>query len=296
MALRFFWRWVKEAIVNLVRNLWLATSAVGMIAVAVFLLGFIVLLALNAAHFARTVEKGLEIAVFLKDGLKSAEREELARKLAQIEGVAKVEFVSRQEALEKLRRELGENSDLLRGLDKNNPLPDSFRLFPKQPQLVPLIAKEAAALPGVEKVRYGEGVVEKLLRVTNWIRWAAAGLVLLFAVAAVFLTVTTIRLSILSRGEEISIMKLLGATNWFVRGPFVCEGLLIGFLGAGLATGFLAWGYWSLLWHLEETTLFFFRPVSEARTLITLYLSLLFSGVLLGGISSFISVRRFLAV
>ncbi|MGO0121945.1 permease-like cell division protein FtsX [Desulfothermobacter acidiphilus] len=296
MALRFLWRWLKEAVLNLRRNLWLVTSAVGMIAVAVFLLGLVVLLALNATHFARTVEKGLEIAVFLHRDVTPLEQEELKQRLAALPGVAQVRFVSREEALEMLRQELGSSNELLRGLEHKNPLPDSFRLLPSQPQMVPQIAQQAAALPGVEKVRYGEGVVEKLLRVTNWLRLAMVGLVLLFAAAAVFLTITTIRLSIFSRSEEIGIMKLLGATHWFVRGPFMCEGLIIGFLGSGLATGLLAWGYRSLLQHLSDAAFFFFHPVSEGIVLWAVYASLLFIGVLLGGIASLISVRRFLAV
>lgn len=296
MALRTFWRWWREAFVSLFRNGWLAMSAVGMVLVALLILGFACLLALNAAHFSRMVEEGIEISVFLKDDFAPDLVSQLGRELGRIEGVARVTFVSKEEALEKLRRDLGDKSALLNGLEGDNPLPDAFRLRPKDASLTPLIAKQAAALPGVEKVRYGEGVVEKLLTLTDWVRVAAFGLVILFGLAAVFLTMTTIRLSILSRQEEIGIMKLLGATNWFVRGPFILEGVIIGLAGAALAVGLLYWGYTSLVQQIEQASLIFIQPLASRDVALPVYGSLLACGVLMGAFSSALSVRRFLTV
>ncbi|WP_334111185.1 permease-like cell division protein FtsX, partial [Thermodesulfitimonas autotrophica] len=253
------------------------------------------LFALNAAHFSRLVENQVEVAVFLQDNLAPDLVRQLGRELRQIEGVAQVTFVSKEEALAKLKRDLGDKSGLLSGLEEN-PLPDSFRLRPKDAAAVPLIAKEAAALPGVEKVRYGEGVVEKLVKITNSVRLAALALVALFGLAAVFLIVTTIRLSILSRQEEIGIMKLLGATNWFIRGPFILEGLIIGASGALLATAILYWGYTALVGQVEQAALIFFQPVTEKAVLLPVFGAIFGAGLLLGALASALSVHRFLAV
>lgn len=295
MALRILWRWWREAIVSLFRNGWLAASATGMVLVSLFLLGFISLFALNAAHFSRLVENQVEVAVFLQDNLAPDLVRQLGRELRQIKGVAQVTFVSKEEALAKLKRDLGDKSGLLSGLEEN-PLPDSFRLRPAAAAAVPLIAKEAAALPGVEKVRYGEGVVEKLIKITNSVRLAALALVALFGLAAVFLIVTTIRLSILSRQEEIGIMKLLGATNWFIRGPFILEGLIIGSTGALLATAILYWGYASLVGQVEQAALIFFQPVTEKAVLLPVFGAIFGAGLLLGALASALSIHRFLAV
>lgn len=295
MALRILWRWWREAFVSLFRNGWLAASATGMVLVSLFLLGFVSLFALNAAHFSRLVENQVEVAVFLQDNLAPDLVRQLGRELRQIEGVAQVTFVSKEEALAKLKRDLGDKSGLLSGLEEN-PLPDSFRLRPKDAAAVPLIAKEAAALPGVEKVRYGEGVVEKLVKITNSVRLAALALVALFGLAAVFLIVTTIRLSILSRQEEIGIMKLLGATNWFIRGPFILEGLIIGASGALLATAILYWGYTALVGQVEQAALIFFQPVTEKAVLLPVFGAIFGAGLLLGALASALSVHRFLAV
>lgn len=296
MALRILWRWWREAFVSLFRNGWLAASATGMVLVSLFLLGFVSLFALNAAHFSRLVENQVEVAVFLQDNLASDLVRQLGRELRQIKGVAQVTFVSKEEALAKLKRDLGDKSGLLSGLEEQNPLPDSFRLRPKDAAAVPLIAKEAAALPGVEKVRYGEGVVEKLVKITNSVRLAALALVALFGLAAVFLIVTTIRLSILSRQEEIGIMKLLGATNWFIRGPFILEGLIIGASGALLATAILYWGYAALVGQIEQAALIFFQPVTEKAVLLPVFGAIFGAGLILGALSSALSVHRFLTV
>ena len=296
MALRVLWRWWREALVSLYRNAWIAASAAGMVLVTLFLLGFVALFALNAAHFSRLIENQVEVAVFLQDDLAPDLVRQLGRELRQITGVSKVTFVSKEEALAKLKRDLGDRSGLLSGLEEKNPLPDSFRLRPTSAAAVPSIAREAAALPGVEKVRYGEGVVEKLVKITSSVRIAALALVALFGLAAVFLIVTTIRLSILSRQEEIGIMRLLGATNWFIRGPFVLEGLIIGASGAFLASGLLYWGYTTLVGQIEHAALVFFRPVTEATLLLPLFGAIVGIGFFIGALASMLSVHRFLTV
>lgn len=296
MALRMLWRWWREALVSLFRNSWLAASATGMVLVSLFLLGFVSLLALNAAHFSRMVEGEIEVAVFMSEEVTPDVIEQINRELEGIEGVAGVTFIPKDEALEKLKKDLGEKSRLLTGLEEDNPLPDAFRVRPQDASQVALIAKQAAALPGVEKVRYGEGVVEKLLKITDWMRIAAVALVVLFGFAAVFLTMTTIRFSILNREEEIGIMKLLGATNWFVRGPFILQGIIIGFSGAAFAAGLLYWGYSSLVQRVQEAAFIFLQPVTGNDILLMVYGSLLACGVLLGAFASALSVHRFLTV
>ncbi|MEW6172375.1 MAG: permease-like cell division protein FtsX [Bacillota bacterium] len=296
MVLRTLWRWWREAFISLFRNGWMAVSAAGMVLVALLILGFVCLLALNAAHFSQAVEEGIDVAVFVREDVSPDLVSQLGKELGKIEGVAGITFVPKEKALEKLRRDLGERSGLLNGLEDDNPLPDTFRLRPKDASLVPLIAKQAATFPSVEKVRYGEGVVEKLLQLTNWVRIAAVGLVVLFGLAAVFLTMTTIRLSILNRQEEIGVMKLLGATNWFVRGPFILEGIIIGFIGAVLAAGLLYYGYTSLLQQVNEASLIFVQPVPGSDVAVPLFGSLLGCGVLLGAVASALSIHRSLTV
>jgi cell division transport system permease protein len=296
MALRVLWRWWREALLALFRNGWLALSAIGMVLVSLLILGFVCLLALNAAHVSRIVEEGIEVSVFVDEELAPDLVVQLGKELGRIEGVTGVTFIPKEQALEKLKEDLGERSGLLTGLEDDNPLPDAFRLKPEDASLAPAIARQAEALPGVEKVRYGEGVVEKLLSLTNWVRVAAVGLVVIFGLAAMFLTMTTIRLSIISRQEEIGIMKLLGATNWFVRGPFILEGIIIGSAGAMLAAGFLYWGYSSLVEQIGRATFVFIQPVAGSEVALPMFGSLLACGVLLGALASTLSVHRFLTV
>lgn len=184
----------------------------------------------------------LEVVAFLADPLEPAARAELMARVGRFEGVSGVRFVSRAEALERLRRDLGRDSDVLEGL-KHNPLPASLevRLEPAQrtPERVRGLAARLESDPAVDEVRYGAEWVagySRLLRALSWLGVGLGGLV-----TAVLLAIVagTIRLGVHARAEEIEIQRLVGAGGWFVRLPFCLEGALSGLLAATLAAAVL---------------------------------------------------------
>jgi len=232
--------------------------------------------------------------VFLYD---DADQDWLAGELQRLEGVETIRFVSKEEGLAEFGRSLGDAA-LLAGLQgENNPLPDAFRVTVTDAELVPALAQTMRELEGVEMAEYGEEFVGELLKITGWINRFLVVVGLLLALGAVFLIVTTIRLSLMARREEIGIMKYLGASDWFVRFPFLLEGLAMGWLGNIVAVFVLAVVYGKVASTLQQDAFaFFLRPVTSPEQLLPVFLGLLLLGTCMGGFGSLISLRKFLRV
>ena len=192
-----------------------------------------------------------------------------------------------------MQENFGEQGDILEGLEEKNPLPDTFRIKTQTVEQVVPLARELAAYPRVDQVRYGQGVVEKLLDLSRWVRTAGLVTMVLLAIAAVFLIATTIRLSVFARRKEIGIMKFLGATNWFVRFPFLLEGMFLGLAGALLAVVAVYYGYQSLVKNIQ-VSLPFMQLVTDHSLLVPMLEGLLVLGLALGALGSLISLRKFL--
>lgn len=283
----------REAFQSVLRNSWLSVASIGVVAVSLLILGGSLLLVLNANNIAANLESSVEISVFLKDETSSEEIEELENKIKDQPEVAEVKFVSKAEALEEMKENFGDNEDILAGLEEKNPLPDTFRIKTVVVEQVEPLARQLESFDQVDQVRYGQGVVEKLLALSKWVRTAGMVTMFLLGIAAVFLIATTIRLSVFARRKEIGIMKMLGATNWFVRFPFLLEGMFLGLTGSLLAVVAVYFGYLSLIGRIEMS-LPFFQLVSDRNVLIPLIEALLGLGLGIGVAGSMISLRKFL--
>ncbi len=295
MSLNTIGYYFREAAASLVRNSWLSMASVGTVIISLLLLGSALLLVLNVRHIISRVESSLEITVFLEDGLEEERLERLEEEIKFVPGVARVEFVSQDQALEELKKSFGEKAAILDGLEEDNPLPNSFRVKTRQAEMVPEAAVQLSQLEGVEQVRYGQGVVEKLLALTRWVRlWGTLTIAVLGA-ASIFLIATTIRMSVFARRREIGIMKILGATNFFIRMPFMLEGMIIGLVGGLVVVLLIYFGYLSLL-NKVAMTLPFIQLISDPAVLYRVLGGLLGLGFGLGAVGSAISLHRFLRV
>ncbi|HOP69360.1 MAG: permease-like cell division protein FtsX [Dethiobacteria bacterium] len=276
------------------RNKWLALVSASMIAISLGILGGSLLAAVNTNQIMINIQSNLEMAVFL---VEDADQEAIEAQLDGLPGITDYRFVSRDDGLREFARSLNAQS-LFKELEgENNPLPDMFRVRAAEAELVPELAQKIEGLAGVESVEYGEELVDMLVRVSRWVNRASLTVSILLAAGAIFLIVTTIRLSVLARQEEVSIMKYLGASDWFVRLPFLLEGMLIGWLGTLVAILVLGAGYFRLAAiFIKEAQLFFLQPVTAAEQLVPIFLGLLILGTLMGGIGSTLSIRRFLKV
>lgn len=285
---------LRQTFVSLRRNMWLAVVSAGMIAISLAILGAFLLVAVNSNQFMRNIESNVEIGVFLHDG---ADLPAIESRLAALEGVRSFAFVSKHQGLEEFGRSIGDPT-LFKGLEgENNPLPDMFRVRAHQADLVPGLALLIRDFPGVEVVDYGEEMVARVIKITGWINRLTLTVSLLLALGAVLLIITTIRLSVLARQDEVGIMKYLGASDGYIRFPFLLEGMLMGWVGTLTAMISLGAAYYRLAAMLQrEALVFFLQPVTSPEQLVPIFGGLLLLGTFIGGLGSLISIRRFLKV
>lgn len=244
---------------------------------------------------ADTLESQVQISVYLKDDLSQEEIDETKETLSKIEGLQDIKFTTREEAMENFKERLGDQQFLLDALDDTNPLPDSFSLTVTSPQQVKTIADTVVALDSVESASYSQDIINHLFNLTHLIRLIGVALIILLTGAAIFIISNTIRLTVFARRKEIAIMKYVGATDWFIRWPFLLEGICLGFIGGGLATIFLYIVYNQVTQEIYEAMAFF--PLIPQHPFIDyISLAILVAGIIIGALGSTISLKRFLKV
>jgi cell division transport system permease protein len=285
----------RESFRSLKRNSWLNFAAAGTTAVSLFVLGIAILLVINTNSIAQSIESNVEIMVYANHGVNANGLTTLRQELESIPGVKDTQFVSKDEALHSLEGQFGQDSKLKASVGDSNPLPDAYKVRIDDPHQVAQVAKTIGQLPDVYRVRYGQGVVDTMFKITAWVRLISIAIMVLLAVCAVFLIATTIRLTMFSRRKEINIMKYVGATDWFVRWPFLLEGIIIGGCGALVSIAILYFSYSAVVIKLHET-LTFLPLVASTRMLWGIFGGLFGAGVLLGITGSMITVRRYLHV
>lgn len=285
---------LRQSFVSIFRNIWLVLVTAGIIAVSLSIFGGFLLVVINTGQIITNVESNVEIGVFLHN---DANVKEIQFKLDNLKGVKNYTYVSKEQGLEDFSKSMN-NRIPLEGLSgENNPIPDLFRVRVVKAEMVPELAREIQGYPGVETVEYGEQLIDLLNRVTGWLNTVFLVLSTLLSLGAIFLIITTIRISVMSRQEEIGIMKYLGASNSFIRFPFILEGIVIGWIGTLLAVSVLSAVYYRLVVSLNQEALaFFIQPVTDLEILIPLIIGLLVMGTLLGGLGSMVSIHKHLQV
>jgi len=295
-------RLFKEGIIGLWRNRVMSLASISSVTAVLLVLGLFLVIIFNMNSIIISVESDVEIKAFLEEGLNSDDLDAIGKKIEGISGVKNLVFESKEDALEKYREKLGNNSDLLEGLEgEYNPLPSSYIVRVEDPIAIDTIAKQIETFEGVEEVEYGKDIVEKLLKATSFIRVVGIVLICIFTLVSIFIISNTIKLTVTARRKEISIMKYVGATDGFIRLPFIIEGLVLGVLGAALASGILllAYNYFISLMNRSFGSFYVLlsgrlSPVYDTMLLTTLLL--LAAGALVGTIGSRLSLRKFLKV
>jgi len=285
---------LRETFNSMKRNPWLSIASVLTVMVSLVILGFSVFFLANASNMAKSFESQLEVAAFVKSGTAPADIEALQTQIRGLPGVASVTIVTKEQALTDFGKTMGDSqSNLLTDLGGTNPFPDKLTVKATDPQNVKALAATMSALPGVDKVRYGQSFVDQLLRFTQWLRWIGLGVVGAFGIAAIVLISINVKMNVFSRRREIQIMKLVGASNSFVRWPFLIEGMVLGLIGGALAAGIVGMGYnWITMY--VQSTLTFLPVVQNGLLFRQVSVGLLLAGMAMGAIGSGFSLQKFL--
>jgi len=285
----------RETVVSLRRNLLMTIAGVLTVAVSLALFGGILMLSRWVGHGTERIKGGVRLEVFMNV---DATDQQIADVRAALDGDANVKsfkFFDKDAALQEFKRIFRKDPDLVKNITADA-LPTSFRVVPITAEKTTTVQRAFDAQPGVDDVATPEEALRGLLDATNTARIIFVGLSLILLVSSLFLIVNTIRLATFARRREIEVMKLVGASNWFVRVPFMAEGLVQGLIGAGLAVGVvvaLKVGFDN--WFNSPTGFFReFYVTSGDATVVALYVLAL--GVIIGLIGSTIGLRRFLKV
>lgn len=285
---------LRETVNSMKRNPWLSIASVITVMVSLVILGFSIFFLANASNMAESFESELEIATFVQDKATPSQVDALKNQISEMPGVASVTLVSKEEALQDFGKTLGgTQSNLLADLGGRNPFPDKLTVKATDPQNVKELAKAVEVLPEVDKVRYGQDFVDQLLKFTQWLRWIGFGVVAAFSIAAIVLISINVKMNVFSRRREIQIMKLVGASNGFIRWPFLIEGLALGLVGGAMAAVIVGMGYnFIVMYVLSKLT---FLPVVQNDVLFRqVTFGLVFSGMAMGALGSGISLQKFL--
>lgn len=293
MKIRTFRRHVRDALRAFWRNRWMSLAAVSTVAVTLFLVGVFLLAAMNINHFTHQIEQQVEIRVFLHNDASQDAVRALEREIRAMPEVDSVQFIPKDEGLTQLKADYRDMADLFEGLEDDNPLPDAFRIKTKNPQDTAPVAERIAAMPFVEKVRYGKDVIDQLFQMTAVLRTAMLILVVGLALTAMFLIANTIRLTIVYRQDEIEVMRLVGATKMYIRWPFFIEGALIGLIGAVLPLLVLTYGYDAFLSRLKFAFVSFLPFEDVVQPLVVLLIGI---GLVIGISGTLSSIRKYLRV
>ncbi|MFB5763802.1 permease-like cell division protein FtsX [Paenibacillus medicaginis] len=305
MTFNTFLRHMREGFKNVFRNGWMSVASVTSIIVSLIILGVFMLLVLNVNSLVDEADSQVRINVYLELNVEDSLRGTLMKEIGSMPEVSKTEFVPKDQGLKELKADMGEGGEeMLQGFDKdNNPLPDKIVIEVLEPTTVPGVAKKIEALneqhpeKPILKVRYGEGTVETLFKITRLIRNVGFVFVAGLGLMSVFLISNTIRVTILARRREIGIMKLVGATNFFIRWPFFIEGALLGAIGSLVTIAILFIGYSRLEASMsQDLSLAMFRLLPLSGLWFQLGGLLLILGVLVGILGSTLSIRKFLKV
>jgi cell division transport system permease protein len=280
-----------EVLRNFTRNASMQATAIGTVAITIVLLGLFLFVRGALVGIGTQLLDQIEISAYLNPSATPAQVASIRRLLTEDTRVQSADFIPKRQGLKELRERTKGVIDT--GLLTENPLPDKFRIKVRVPDEVPAVAASVRRLPGIDNVVYGQQIVQRLLHLGAVLRQIGIGVIVVFLAVAGIIISNTIRLTVFARRREIAIMQLVGATNTYIRIPFICEGLLDGVVGALLAVAILAAARATLWPKLLEALPWIGLNVTSVNAT-TLVGELVLVGGAIGIIASWISVGRHL--
>lgn len=284
-----------EGIRGFFLNGFMTFAAVGIIASCLLITGSISLLALNIDAAAADQQKKSGITAYVDEKLSEEQAKQIGVEIKKIEYVNDAVFFSKEQELEEFRQRLGDNAEILDGIDEDNPLRHSYRISTKDindnQKTVDMVKK----IDGIADVRYNKDVSRDLINFRHMINVISAALIAMLGAVSVFIISNTVKIAAFARREEIAIMKMVGATDGFVRVPFIVEGILLGEVGA--AIGFLLqWAFYEYIQEMVARSISFAEIIPFASVWPALAGITATAGIIIGAGGSVLAIRKFLKV
>lgn len=289
----------KQGFQSMWRNRGMGLASISSISAVLMILGLVLILVLSINNVViDTKAKFDEIEVYLDDDLTNEQSNVIEESVRASEGVVSIMWKSKEEALLQMKEDWADEASILEGIELDNPLPNSYIIKLKDVQYADKVVNMLKSLKGIEEVKYYKDIIEKLMIFANYIRFGGIVIIGVLVFVSVFIISNTIKLTVTSRKREINIMKYVGATNDYIRGPFIIEGILFGFIGAVISILIIYYGYDYFFESANEKLYTLFKIFLVPPTMIFKDIAIIFSaiGVGIGALGSLVSLKRFLNV
>lgn len=296
MRFRIFKNILKQGFQGMWRNRGMGLASVGSITAVLIILGIVLIMILSINNVVmETKSKFDEIQIFLEDEITDEQLDYIEKQAEENEGVLSVIYQSKDQAMEIMKEDWEENASLLEGLE-TNPLPNSYIVKLKSIEYADSVVEKVNDLEGVEEVKYYKDIIEKLVVLANYVRGGGLIITAILIFVSIFIISNTIKITVTARQKEVSIMKYVGATNGYIRGPFIMEGILFGLIGAILSILVVNYGYGYFFNTVNDKlyvlfTVYLVPPVALIKDLSIIFIAI---GVGIGALGSLVSLKRFL--
>ena len=295
---RMLGRSVRDAFKSVFRNFSLSLASISCITITLVIVALSVLASFNVENFTKVIESDLTIVVFMDNDSTEDDIENTKKSIDKIKNIESYEFENKTQVKEDMSKESEVFAAVMDGWEEaENPLRDTFQIKVKDVEKINQTAKKLKKIDKVAVVRYGEGLVEKLVKAFSSIEKVAYGVVIALVVVTVFLIINTIKLTIYSRQREISIMRLVGASNFSIKTPFIIEGMILGLIGSIIPVLITTFGYLKFYEHFDGYL--FTRLIELIKPEPFMYQAsgiVIIIGIIVGMIGSASAVRKYLKI
>lgn len=298
LNLRIFRNIFKQGIQSMWRNKSMGLASITSIAAVLMILGIVLVLILSINNVVNDTKLEFdEVEVFLEDEISSEQMTKIEDTAKDVPGVVSVIYRSKDQALEIMKEDWGEDAYLLEDLE-TNPLPNSYIIKVEDIELADNLVNSIKTLDGVEEVKYYKDIIDRLLNFASYIRIGGMIIIAVLVFVSIFIISNTIKLTVTSRKREINIMKYVGATNSYIRGPFIIEGIFFGLVGALISIAVVYFAYRYIYLNMNESfynmfTFYLIPPESIISDISVIFLTL---GAGIGAMGSMLSLKKFLNV
>lgn len=295
---RMLGRCIRDAFKSVIRNFSLSLASISCITITLIIVAIAIMASLNVTNFTDLIEKDMTIVAFVDNEATERDLEIIKTEINSLQNIQNIEFISKEEVGEQIKQESEVFEVVLSEFKEGeSPLKDTYQIKVKDIEKIKITADEIKEIGMVSVVRYGEGMVEKLVSAFDSIKNVTYGIVIALIIVTIFLIVNTIKLTISARKREISIMRLVGASNFTIKTPFIVEGMILGVLGSVVPIVFTTYGYLAFYRHFDGYLYSqLIQLIKPEPFIYVTSLAIIIIGIIVGMIGSASAVKRYLKI
>ena len=295
---RMLGRCIRDAFKSVIRNFSLSLASISCITITLIIVAIAIMASINVANFTELIEKDMTIVAFVDNEANDEDLKSIKSSIEKLQNIQSIEFISKEEVGENIKKESEVFEVVINEFEKGeSPLKDTYQIKVKNIENIKKTANEIKEIEKVSVVRYGEGMVEKLVSAFDSIKKVTYGVVIALIIVTVFLIINTIKLTISARKREIGIMRLVGASNFTIKTPFIIEGMLLGVLGSIVPVIFTTYGYLAFYRHFDGYLYSqLIQLIKPEPFIYTTSLIVIIIGIIVGMIGSASAVKKYLKI